>query len=371
MRLLAQAALCALSIFSTVTSAQRPNNQQQPPPPGDRACNNSPSLCDKSYGEITHLGAHNSAFVRDESTSFSTSGNHYYNTTVQLQNGVRLLTAQLHNEDGMLKLCHSQCFLLDAGQLRVWLTEVRTWMDRNPSDVVTILLVNADNASGEDLAAEFEASGISRYGWSPQTPGTRPRVWPTLGDMISANKRLVTFIASLDRPSPRAPYLLDEFTYVTENKFENTAADQFNCLLDRPSDLARRTPAEAFDAGYLYMMNHFLYKSFALDIDIPDDGRVNVTNSNSADPSSLASRIRACTGSGAGRAPTFVMVDFFNVGPAVASVDAVNGVRAPVGRKVVGTEQLDANSQFNGAPGAARSGWAAVAAMAMAVLAVW
>lgn len=28
------------------------------------ACNNSPDLCNKSYGEITHLGAHDSPFVR-------------------------------------------------------------------------------------------------------------------------------------------------------------------------------------------------------------------------------------------------------------------------------------------------------------------
>ena len=40
----------------------------------DTACNNSPSLCSKSYGEITHLGAHDSPFVRDASTDFSTAG---------------------------------------------------------------------------------------------------------------------------------------------------------------------------------------------------------------------------------------------------------------------------------------------------------
>lgn len=39
------------------------------------ACNNSPDLCSKSYGEITHLGAHDSPFVRDASTDYSTSGN--------------------------------------------------------------------------------------------------------------------------------------------------------------------------------------------------------------------------------------------------------------------------------------------------------
>lgn len=41
------------------------------------ACNNSPDLCDKSYGEITHLGAHDSPFVRDASTSNSVAGDQY------------------------------------------------------------------------------------------------------------------------------------------------------------------------------------------------------------------------------------------------------------------------------------------------------
>lgn len=41
------------------------------------ACNNSPALCSRSYSNITHLGAHDSAFVRDASTSYSDSGNQY------------------------------------------------------------------------------------------------------------------------------------------------------------------------------------------------------------------------------------------------------------------------------------------------------
>lgn len=41
------------------------------------ACNNSPDLCNKSYGEITHLGAHDSPFVRDSSTDNSLAGDQY------------------------------------------------------------------------------------------------------------------------------------------------------------------------------------------------------------------------------------------------------------------------------------------------------
>ena len=41
------------------------------------ACNNSPDLCSKTYGEISHLGAHDSPFVRDSSTSNSMFGDQY------------------------------------------------------------------------------------------------------------------------------------------------------------------------------------------------------------------------------------------------------------------------------------------------------
>lgn len=104
------------------------------------ACNNSPKLCSLPYNEVTHLGAHDSPFLRDSETDFSTSGNQFYNTTVQLSAGVRLLTAQVHQQNGQLHLCHSDCWLLDAGLFSDWLEEIRSWMESNPDDVVTILM---------------------------------------------------------------------------------------------------------------------------------------------------------------------------------------------------------------------------------------
>jgi hypothetical protein len=38
------------------------------------ACNNSPALCSKSYGEITHLGAHDSPFLQSSATGNSLAG---------------------------------------------------------------------------------------------------------------------------------------------------------------------------------------------------------------------------------------------------------------------------------------------------------
>lgn len=142
------------------------------PASAQNACNNSPDLCTRPYNNITYLGAHNSPFLRNKETSFSTSGNHYYNTTTQLDAGVRLLSGQVHKANGTgndaWHLCHSSCDLLDAGTLENWLSEIKTWMDANTNDVVTLLLVNSDNASPADLGGVFSSSDSTKSPTRPQ-----------------------------------------------------------------------------------------------------------------------------------------------------------------------------------------------------------
>jgi hypothetical protein len=127
----------------------------------ERACNNSPKLCSKPYDQITHLGAHDSPFLRDSSTGFSTFGNQFFNTTVQLDAGVRLLSAQVHVASNTetkareLHLCNSSCALFDVGAVSAWLWEIRTWVDANPFDIVTLVLVNMDGIDVVELAAEY------------------------------------------------------------------------------------------------------------------------------------------------------------------------------------------------------------------------
>jgi hypothetical protein len=61
-----------------------------------RACNNAPESCDISYDQVTHLGAHDSPFLGDASTDFSSCDNQLFNITAQLDADVRLLTVQIH-----------------------------------------------------------------------------------------------------------------------------------------------------------------------------------------------------------------------------------------------------------------------------------
>jgi len=344
-----------LPLLSTTVSAQT-------------ACNNSPSLCNRAYNNITYLGAHDSPFLRDESTSFSTSGNQYYNSTVQLDAGVRLLSAQVHKTNdtatGANKwhLCHSSCDLLDAGTLESWLSEIKAWMDKNPHDVVTVLLVNSDNAAASDLGAQFQASGIDQYAYAPPSTSSIPRTWPTLDALISNNTRLLSFVASLGQPSSAHPYLLDEFTFVFENDFENESPANYSCNPNRPTSLT--SPEQAASSGRMFLMNHFLYSTALFGIQTPNDTYVGVTNAQTG-LGSLGAAVANCTAVYA-KPPNFVLVDFFNMGPAMASVDQANGVTNPEGRKSV-TTQAPSEKETSGVAGRKGSLLAVVVAVVAAV----
>lgn len=322
--MLASSVLTLLSSL-TLTNALSINSRQT------TACNNSPDLCSRSYSSITHLGAHDSPFVRDATTGYSVSGNQYYNTTVQLGAGVRLLTAQVHKNNNNWHLCHSSCDLLDAGLLSTWLSEVKEWIDANPNEVVTVLLVNSDNAAVSDLDAQFQEANITSLAYTPPSPSTPPTSWPTLQELITAGTRLMVFATNLNTnniPSSQY-YLMNEFTFIFENNYDNTNVSDFNCLPNRPSGL---DTASALSSNRMPFMNHFLYSTGALDIETPDTASINTTNSPSTSAAGqLGNSLNTCKSEYSGRAPVFALVDFFNEGPAIQAVDNINGI-TPTGR---------------------------------------
>ena len=327
------------------------------------ACNNSPDLCSRAYSNITQLGAHDSPFLNNDSASnsitFSDAGNQNVNSVAQLTAGVRLLTAQVHNNNGEWHLCHTSCSLLDAGTLSAWLSTIKTWMDANPNDVVTILLVNSDDATAKELNAEFEAANITSYGYQPPSTTTALATWPTLQEMISNSTRLVTFVADLD-PSTNtvAPYLLDEFTFLFENPYNVTSLSNFSCVADRPPAVFEQT-GTAISSGRLPLMNHFLDTS-ELGIDIPDTTDINTTNGKSG-VGSLGAAASSCSAA-YGKAPAFLLVDFFDEGSAISIVNSLNGISTTaVGQtqpSVTTTSSSGASSLSN--LGTASYGWLGV-----------
>jgi len=82
-----------------------------------------------------------------------------------------------------------------------------SYLDSLPS-VVTLLIVNSDNLAATQFASVFVAAGVDSLSYSPQSASLPASGWPTLGSLIDAGTRLVTFLsttASFDA----APYLID------------------------------------------------------------------------------------------------------------------------------------------------------------------
>ncbi|KAI9903342.1 hypothetical protein N3K66_002694 [Trichothecium roseum] len=320
------------------------------------ACNNSPSLCDKKYSEITHLGAHDSAFLRDDSTGNSIAGNQYYNATYALDAGLRLLQAQVHVEDSELRLCHTSCSILDAGPLQDWLTKVREWIDDKPNDVVTILLVNDDDGTTADFAKAFEGAGLSQYGYVPE--GTTGG-WPTLQSMIDDKKRVVSFVTNIETDQSSA-YLLDEFSHVFETPFEVTELTGFGCDVDRPKKIA--SGADAIADGKLSLVNHFKYAGITDSIQFPDVDSIQTVNDPGTSQGNIGLHLQTCSKEWGSR-PNFVLVDFYSEGDPLAAVDSMNSVSDATGREENVPTTNDAGERRNNLGSAAL-----VAALAGAIM---
>jgi hypothetical protein len=326
---------------------------------GTAPCNNSPQLCDRSYGNITHLGAHDSPFVSNASNNYAIAGNQFYTSPVQLDAGVRLLTGQIQvNSDAptVLRLCHTSCALYDAGTLVDWLSSINSWLDQNPNDVVSLLFVNGVGASSAAVDSALQASGISKYAFAPSfTSAPDPSSWPTLASLISANTRLITFIDSLPSGDAGVPHILSEFTFVFENPYNVTSPDGFSCDPQRPPTLT--SASQALASNMLFLQNHFLdYALSGTGITVPNVTYSNTTNGPDVGVvGSLGSAAAQCAGV-YGRAPNFLLVDWFNNGPALATVDALNGVAGTVAGRTGPGASGNAASTTGASPSGQSSG---------------
>ncbi len=272
-------------------------------------CNGYAELCGRQYSNITTIGTHDSAFVGD-----LPQDNQDVSVTAQLDAGIRFLQAQSHkNLLGTLELCHTSCFEEDAGSVESYLSTVKTWLDANSNEVLTILLVNGDNVPVSMFDDAYTSSGLKSYAYTPPTSPVGIDAWPTLQDLINAGTRLVAFLDAGANAS--VPYILDEFTYFFETPYDTTDPTFPECTIDRP-------PGATAD-GRMYIVNHFL--DLDLDgIDIPDNAADNTTNAATG-VGSIGAQVDLCIGL-YGRAPVGILVDYFDQGNVFEAQDTLNGV---------------------------------------------
>lgn len=306
-------------------------------------CNGHPEFCNRTYGNITYVGTHDSYAVGTNNLAV----NQDYDITQQLNDGVRLLQSQVHNNSGVIQLCHTSCLLYNGGPLSDYLTKVKTWMDANPNDVVTLLIVNSDDFPPTEFASVFQAAGLDTLSYAPPSASIPASQWPTLGSMINSGKRLVTFLdASANFASVN--YLIDEFTNVWETAYDVTDTT-FNCNVNRTN---------GDSTTQMYLINHFL-DSLVLGQPTPDVTQANVTNGVSG-TGSLGQQVNTCVAAN-GRNPNYMLVDFYEYGGgSVFQVAAsANGVTytptAPIATPITGTSSATSGSSITSTPNTAVS----------------
>ncbi|CAE6522201.1 unnamed protein product [Rhizoctonia solani] len=332
---------------------------------GATVCNGYSELCNRTFGNVTYIGAHDSYAVG----SNNLAANQDYNATQQLTDGIRMLQVQAHLQNGAIRLCHTSCLLLDGGSLTDYLKKVKTWLDQNPNEVISILIVNIDNQPASSFAAIYEAASMVDISYAPPTTTVAADKWPTLGTLIDSGKRVLTFMDN-SADATAAPYIIDEFSNIWETAY-NVVDNAFPCTLNRTDGTAE---------GKMGLSNHFLDKyASVLGVQslVPDKDSLNQTNAVSG-VGSLGQEAQTCLALN-GKHQTFFLVDYYNYGEgSVFQVAAtVNGVTydttktiaPPIVSGSASTSTTTARTSANSAPGLplASVGWMAWAGSFMAM----
>ncbi|KAF8330418.1 PLC-like phosphodiesterase [Cantharellus anzutake] len=291
---LAQAAFvysCVTSILLPLTAARSIR--------GTSVCNGYAELCSRTFGNVSYVGAHDSYAVAPGSIS----ANQDYNVTTQLNDGIRMLQVQVHDSKGVPHLCHTSCSLLDAGPFVNYLTAVKEWVEANPTEVISILIVNSDSIAPTIYDQIYKAAGLNVYSYSPPSATIDGSQWPTLGTLIDQKKTVLTFM-DYHADFTNVAYIIDEFSNIWETAYDVT--DQtFNCAVNRTGEAGNK----------MYLINHFLDKEetlFGITFPVPDTSKLNETNAVSG-PGSLGLQAEEC-GAQYQKYPTFMLVDFYEYG---------------------------------------------------------
>ncbi|CAJ2502705.1 Uu.00g100990.m01.CDS01 [Anthostomella pinea] len=293
---------------SAATSAAPTVTNTQP-------CNNYPEFCARKYSNITEISCHNSPFVQTNNLA----ANQQYDVTLQLDDGVRFLQAQIQwptnaTSGDAPHFCHTSCDILDAGPITDWLTSVKDWVAAHPYDVVTILLGNGNYSIPSMYVPFIEQTGILRYIYTPPVVPMTLGDWPTLTEMILGGKRVVMFMDYMANQT-EYPWLQDEFGSMWETPFDPTN-QTFPCDVARPPNLSHNDTMNRMS-----LINHNLnlpLNILGASMLVPARTELNVTN-NVTGYGSLGLAADTCVGEWA-KAPNFLNVDYYNDGGFPGSV---------------------------------------------------
>ena len=293
-------------------------------------CEGAARLCDKHYDEVSYAASHN-AMANSEDQFLGAAQDP--SIVHQLDLGVRGLLLDVHHwttpeevsaalgaldpttraaleplTRGALSsrpglwLCHDMC-QLGALDFTAQLRAIGDWMDRNPTEVVTLIL--QDQAPANEIIGAVEQAGLGKKVFTP--PADPDGAWPTLRQMTTSGRRLVVFTESQDTPGS---FLRSFYRYGSDTPFDaRVPADLATCTVKRGSADAR-----------LLLVNHWLTAAAP--------SRRAALADNGTGP--LLDRAGVCEKE-RDRRPTFIAVDFANIGALPQAVASLNGLSSDAG----------------------------------------
>ena len=257
-------------------------------------CNGSLDLCSKQYNEVAYLTTHN-AFNSDEDGLLFP--NQTYNIASQLNDGVRGLMIDVYDFFGTPTAYHS-VFALGTIPLSNIFNDIKTFLDNNPNEIVTIILECYVTAN--DIEDEINQSGLSNYLY------THNATWPTLQNMIDNDNRLVIF-SDVDDASSSQDWYHYVWEYAVETHYSVGNINDFTCDFNRGDPL-----------NDLFIFNHFVTDATL------GYGLYNESNDVNANPFFINRALNCQTQTN--KFPNFVTVDYYELGDGLAVVDQLNGV---------------------------------------------
>ena len=248
-------------------------------------CNGSEEACGLRVDQITVAGTHNAMSSEEREWLAPNQG---FAVPRQFADGVRGINLDTHEWEGELFLCHGFCDL-GSQPLVEGFAEITLFLEMNPDEVVLVTLQSG--ISEADTVAAGDAAG-----WRSLTyTHTAGEAWPTLGELIEADTRLLVFGSGGERD-----WLMAQWTHWIDNPYSAETIEDFSCEEDR---------GEAATAT-LFNVNHFLTAPIAL--------RSLAEQANAHDV--LVAHVLDCQEQ-TGRRPNQVLVDFYDEGAVLEVVE--------------------------------------------------
>lgn len=256
------------------------------------ACNGSAALCERRYDAVVFPGTHNSV-AATQSGFVAFNANQTHPVAEQLADGIRVLLLDVTYDDGETALCHGPCSLGSRPHVEV-LDELHTFLVEHPNDVVTIIY--QDSVSAEDVEADFDETGLLDFVYTHDA-----EAWPTLGEMITANTRLVV---TAENSGPPPAWYNHVWDLAWDTPFSFTSLESFSCELNRG------------EQGHpLFLLNHWLSNEVGL------PAADMAAQANAAEV--LLARVAECRRT-MNRTPTFIAVDYYEQGDLFEVVQMLN-----------------------------------------------